>query len=84
MWACVIEQTGKWGQAKKALRKWMHSSGQPEAAVITYCHTLSNPAIITKYFKKCSISNDLDGTEDYIYYIRMFSEANGDDKFLGF
>jgi len=48
-----------------------NSSWQPEAAVITSRHTVGEnglgfyrPAIISKSFKKCDISNDLDGTED--------------------
>ena len=46
-------------------------SRQPGAAIIPYHHTvgenrlaLIDPVIITKSFKKCSISNYLDGTED--------------------
>ena len=48
----------------------MHSSRQPEVAVITYRHIvgenglgLNRPTIIIEPVKKCSISNYLDGTE---------------------
>ena len=52
---------------QKALQKRMHSSRQPEAAIFTIIQWVKmgwepiDPAIITKSFKNCSISNALDG-----------------------
>jgi len=36
----------------------------------------SDPAIITKSFKKCSISNDLDGTEDDELWAEQYDKSN--------
>jgi len=48
----------------------MHSSRQPEAALVTYWVKTAwdkiDPAIITKSFMKCSISNDFEGIEDEV------------------
>jgi len=46
-----------------------------------------NLAIITKLFKKCSISNDLDGMEDDVLWAKQYeksdtdSEEDGDDMY---
>jgi len=37
-----------------------------------------NPAIITKSFKNCSISNDLDGTEDDVLCAEQHDESDTD------
>ena len=41
---------------------------------------LINPAIITKSFKKCSISNDLDGTEDDVFWAEQYDKSNTDSN----
>ena len=47
-----------------------------------------DPIIITKLFKKCSISNDLDGMEDDVLWAEQYDTSNidskeeGDDMFL--
>jgi len=35
-----------------------------------------NPAIITKSFKKCSISIDLDGMDDDVWWTEQYDKAN--------
>jgi len=37
-----------------------------------------DPAIITKSFKKCSISNDFDGTEDDVLWDEQHDKADTD------
>ena len=65
-----------------ALQKGMHSSRQPEAAVITqWVKTPWNSidfAIIIKLFKKCSISNDLDDTEDDVLWTEQQDKSDTD------
>ena len=39
-----------------------------------------DPAIITKLFKKCSISNDLDGTEDYVLWAEQHNKSHTDSN----
>ena len=36
------------------------------------------PAIITKSFKKCSISNDLDGAEDEVLWAEQYNKSDTD------
>jgi len=62
-----------------ALQKQMHSSRQCEAAIVTYCHTVDENGLrFTKSFKKCSISNDLDGTEDDELWAEQYDKSNTD------
>jgi len=73
-----------------ALRKWMHSSSQLEAAIFTYHHTvgvnglgLNRPChqqAPTKSFKKCSISNDLDGMEDGVLWGEQYDKSDTDSN----
>jgi len=60
----------------------MHSTRQPEAAVVTYRHTVGEkgqePAIITKLFKMCSISNYLDGMEDDVLCAEHYDLSDTD------
>ena len=74
---------------QKALRKRTHSSRQSEVAVLTYRHSvvenglgLNLPAIVTKSFKKCSISYDLDGPEDDVLWAEQYdkSDTDSDEK----
>ena len=69
-----------------------NSSWQPEAAVITSHHTVGEnslgfyrpPPSFLKSFKKCSISNDLDGTEDELWdehHNKSDSDEEGDDMY---
>ena len=55
----------------------MHSSRQPEAAIVTYHHTVGEN-IITKSFKKYSINNDLDGMEDEVLWAEQYDKSDTD------
>ena len=66
----------------------MHSSRQTEAAVVTYRHTMGENSLglnrswnyISKSFKKCSISNDIDGTEDDILWDEQHDKSDSDEE----
>jgi len=67
-----------------ALQKQSDSSRQPEAAVVTCRRTVGkwpgrlDPTIITKLFKKCSISNDLDTTESDVLWVEQYDKSDTD------
>ena len=39
-----------------------------------------DPAIIYKCFKKCSISNDLDGTGDDVLWAEQYDKSDSDEE----
>ena len=63
----------------------MHSGRQPEAAIVTYCHTvgentlgLNRPHHHYQIIQEVSISNDLHGTEDDVLWAEQYDQSNID------
>jgi len=91
--ALITSKAGPWELLINYFKQYYgneHATGdgQPEAAVVAYRHTagengmgLNRPAIITKLFKKSSIRNNLDGTEDELLWAEQYdkSDEEGDD-----
>ena len=78
---------------QKELQKRTHNNRHPEAVIVTYHHTVGENGlgsnrtqpIITKSFKKCSISNDLDGMDDDVLWAKQYDKSDtdsdeGDDR----
>jgi len=68
-----------------ALREWTHNSRQPEAAIVTYHHTVGDNGLglnwprhhyqIVQEVLYHSMSNDLDGTEDDVLWAEQYVKS---------
>jgi len=86
----ITSKAGTWEQLIYYFkqRKRTHTSRQPEGAIIIYRHPVGENGLglnrpcyhYQKSFKKCSISNDLDGTEDDILWVKQHDKSDTDSK----
>ena len=61
-----------------ALWKRTYSSRQPEVAIVICHHTvyINGTPLLPNNYKKCSISNDLDGTKDDVLWAEQYDKSD--------